>query len=210
MVPGKGTLGLDLGMPNQKGLVNFLKGSPSEVTRERVKKAMVSHISGIKLLLASEHPTDLPLVGNVQQYEALVKTLGPLTSFSVLDMGSTLLPFAQKVLPMCDDIVIVVEGLPNTIQHTRTLIGTLVGMGIKPNRIIAVLNNRVRSDTQEATAAVQEKLGHPISVTVTPAVDLFTQATRMQTAAILCQPNGATARQFSALADLIIQNEVTC
>ena len=82
-------------------------------------------------------------------------------------------------------------------------------MGIKPNHIIAVLNNRVRSDSLETTAAVQEKLGHPVSVTITPAADLFTQATRMQTAAVLCQPNGATARQFTSLADLIIQNEVT-
>ena len=209
MVPGKGTLGLDLGMPNQKGLVNFLKGNSSDVTRERVKKSLISHISGVRLLLASEHPSDLPLVANVPQYEALVKNLAALTSFTVLDMGSSLLPFTQKVLPQCKDVVVVVEGIPNTVQHTKTLISALVGMGIKSNSIIAVLNNRIRSDTQLTTAIVQEKLGHPIAVTVTPAPDLVTQATRMQTAAILCQPEGAMARQIRSLADLIIQNEVT-
>ena len=209
MVPGKGTLGLDLGMPNQKGLVNFLKGNPSDVTRERVKKSLISHISGVRLLLASEHPSDLPLVANVLQYEALVKNLAALTSFTVLDMGISLLPFTQKVLPQCKDVVVVVEGIPNTVQHTKTLISALVGMGIKSNSIIAVLNNRIRSDTQLTTAIVQEKLGHPIAVTVTPAPDLVTQATRMQTAAILCQPEGAMARQIRSLADLIIQNEVT-
>ena len=209
MVPGKGTLGLDLGMPNQKGLVNFLKSNPSDITRERVKQALVSHISGVKLLLASEFPADLPLVANIPQYEALVQNLSLLTSFSVLDMGSSLLPFAQKILPRCGDVVVVVEGVPNTIQHTKALIGALVGMGIKSNRIIAVLNNRVRSDTQLPTGVVQEKLGHPIAVTITPASELLTQATRMQTAAILCQPNGATARQVTTLVDLIIQNEVT-
>jgi pilus assembly protein CpaE len=209
MVPGKGTLGLDLGMPNQKRLVNFLTGNPSDVTRGRVKKSLVSHISGVKLLLASEHPADLSLVANVPQYEVLVRSLAPLASFSVLDMGSTLLPFTQKVLPMCDEVVVAVEGVPNTIHHTKTLISALMGMGIKKDRIIAVLNHRVRSDTQLTTAVVQEKLGHPISVTITPAPDLFTQATRMQTAAVLCQPDGATARQIRSLADLIIQNEVT-
>ena len=209
MVPGKGTLGLDLGMTNQKGLVNFLKGNPSDVTRERVKKSLVSHISGVRLLLASDNPADLSLAANVPQYEALMKNLAPLTSFSVLDMGSSLLPFAQKVLPMCDDVVVIVEGVPNTIQHTRTLISSLVSLGVKLNRIIAILNNRMRSDTQLPTNVVQEKLGHPISVTITPAPDLLTQATRMQTAAVLCQPDGATARQIRSLADLIIQNEVT-
>ncbi|PIV28600.1 MAG: response regulator receiver protein, partial [Anaerolineae bacterium CG03_land_8_20_14_0_80_58_20] len=34
MVPGKGTLGLDLGMNNQKALGQLLSGTPSEVTRE--------------------------------------------------------------------------------------------------------------------------------------------------------------------------------
>jgi MinD-like ATPase involved in chromosome partitioning or flagellar assembly len=124
-------------------------------------------------------------------------------------MGSTLLPFTQKILPLCDDVVVVVEGLPNTVQHTKSLIGTLMETGIKKDRIIVVLNNRVRSDTQMTTVVVQEKLGHPVAVTVTPAPDLFTQATRMQTAAVLCQPHGATARQIASLADLIIQNEVT-
>ena len=209
MVPGKGTLGLDLGMPNQKGLVNFLKGSPSDVTGDRVKKSLVSHISGIKLLLASEQPGDLPLVANVPQYEALIKTLTPLTSFSVLDMGSSLLPFTQKILPMCDDVVVVVEGVPNTVQHTKTLIGALTEMGIKKNHIIAVLNARVRSDTQLTPEVVQQKLGVPITVTVAPAPDLLMQATRMQTAAMLCQPDGAMARQIHQLADQIIQNETT-
>ena len=209
MVPGKGTLGLDLGMPNQKGLVNFLKGNPSEITRDRLKKSLISHISGINLLLASENPADLSLVASVPQYEAVLRQLASFTSFTVLDMGSAMLPFVQKTLPICDEVVVVVEGIPNTIVHTKTLIATLVGMGMKPNRIIAVLNTRVRSDTQLPVGVVQEKLGHPISVTVTPAAELFTQATRMQTAAILCQPDGATARQFRAMADLIIQNEVT-
>ena len=208
MVPGKGTLGLDLGMTNQKGLVNFLKGNPSEITRDRLKKSLISHISGINLLLASENPADLSLVASVPQYEAVLRQLASFTSFTVLDMGSAMLPFVQKTLPICDEVVVVVEGIPNTIVHTKTLIATLVGMGMKPNRIIAVLNTRVRSDTQLPVGVVQEKLGHPISVTVTPAAELFTQATRMQTAAILCQPDGATARQFRAMADLIIQNEV--
>ncbi|MBV6395915.1 MAG: Sensor histidine kinase RcsC [Anaerolineales bacterium] len=209
MTPGKGTLGLDLGLPNQKALVSLLRGNPSEVTRERVKKALISHISGVSLLLASENPADLSLVANVLQYEALVRQLAAFASFSVLDMGSTLLPFVQKTLPLCDEVVVVVEGVPNTIVHTQTLIGALIGMGMKPDRIIAALNLRVRSDTQLPVGVVQEKLGHPISVTVTPAAELFTQATRMQTAAILCQPEGATARQFRLLADLIIQNEAT-
>ncbi|MEW5938281.1 MAG: response regulator [Chloroflexota bacterium] len=207
LIPGKGTLGMDLGMTNQKALVKFLSGSPSEITSDRVKNSLVPHISGIKLLPASDHPSDIHLVNQMAQYTTLVSALSNLARFIVLDLGSGLLPFTQKLLPLCDDFIVVVEGSSNVIQHTKLLIADLLGLGVKKESAIAVLNNRVRSDTQMTTAAVQEKLGHPIPVTMTPAPELLTQATRMQTAAILCQPEGVTAKQMQKLADQIIQNE---
>lgn len=207
LVPGRGTLGLDLGLTNQKALVKFLSAAPSEVTREQVKKALVPHISGIKLLLASDHPSDVHLVNQVVQYEAVLDKLASLVRYAVLDLGSGLPPFAQKLLPQCDDVVIVLEGVPNTILHTKGLIGEMVKLGIKPERIAVALNNRVRSDTQLPSSVVQDKLGYPITVTLTPAPELLTQATRMQTAAILCQPDGVTAKQILKLVDHLIQNE---
>lgn len=207
MVPGKGTLGLDLGLTNQKALVKFLSAPPSEVTRERMKNALVPHISGVKLLLASEHPSDIHLINQVAQYEAIFERLASLARYAVLDLGSGLPPFAQRLLPGCNEVVVALEGVPNTILHTRALIEELIKLGVEKERISVVLNNRVRSDTQLPAAVVQDKLGYPITVTLTPAPELLTQATRMQTAAILCQPDGSTAQQIFKLADHLIENE---
>lgn len=207
MVPGKGTLGLDLGLASQKAIVKFLSGTPSEITRERVKIALIPHISGVKLLLASDHPSDVHLINQVAQYEAIFEKLTSLTRYAVLDLDSGLPPFSQKLLAACNDTVVVLEGVPNTILHTKALIEDLVRQGVKKERISVVLNNRVRSDTQLPATVVQDKLGHPITVTLTPAPELLTQATRMQTAAILCQPDGVTAKQIIKLVDHLIQNE---
>lgn len=207
MVPGKGTLGLDLGLAGQKALVKFLSGAPSEVTRERVKTALIPHISGVKLLLASDHPSDMHLISQVSQYETVFEKLAALTRYVVLDLDSGLPPFTQKLLPECDETVIVLEGIPNTILHTKSLIEDLVKLGIKKESITVVLNNRVRSDTQLPATVVQDKLAHPITVTLTPAPELLTQATRMQTAAILCQPDGVTSKQIMKLVDHLIKNE---
>ncbi|MBI5933117.1 MAG: response regulator [Chloroflexi bacterium] len=207
MIPGRGTLGLDLGVTGQKALVKFLNGTPSDVTRERVKNALVPHISGVKLLLASDSPMDVHLINQVPQYEAIFTRLAGLNRFVTLDFDSGLPPFAQKLLPMCDDVVVVLEGVPNTILHTKSLIESLIKLGIRKDRILAILNNRVRSDTQLPAAVVQDKLGHPITITLTPAPELLTQATRMQTAAILCQPDGVTAKQILKLVDHIMMNE---
>jgi MinD-like ATPase involved in chromosome partitioning or flagellar assembly len=208
MVPGRGTLGMDLGLANQKALVKLLSGTPSEITRDRVKTALIPHISGVKLLLASEHPSDVHLISQVAQYEALFEKLSFLARYVVLDLDSGLPPFALKLLPSCKDIVIVLEGVQNSILQTKTLIEELNKTGIKKERISIVLNHRIRSDTQVPTSVVEEKLlGHPITVTITPAPELLTQAVRMQTAAILCQPDGIIARQILKLADHLIQNE---
>jgi pilus assembly protein CpaE len=207
MVPGKGTLGLDLGLTSQKALVKFLSGTPSEVTRERMKNALVPHISGVKLLLASEHPSDIHLISQVAQYEAILDKMASLSRYTVLDLDSGLPPFSQKLLPTCNDVVIVMEGSTNTALHTKSLIEELIKLGVKQERITVVLNNRVRSDMQLPAATVQDKLGYPITVTLTPAPELLTQASRMQTAAILCQPDSVTAKQILKLADHLIQNE---
>lgn len=207
MVPGKGTLGLDLGMTGQKALTKFLSGTPSEITREQVKDALTPHISGIKVLLASEHPSDMHLTSQIAQYEALLDKLAALSRYVVLDLGSGLPPFVQKLLPKCNDIIVVLEGAPNTILHTKALISDLEKLGIGRERISAILNNRIRSDTRLPQSVVQDKLEHPITVTLTPAPELMGQATRMQTAAILCQPEGVTAQQILKLADRLIENE---
>ena len=96
LTPGQGTLGMDLGAPNQKGLTELLQGSVVEVTREKVQASLVPHNSGLKLFLASENPRDVTLTSQVQNYEALVSRLSTLARFVVLDLGTGLPTFVQK------------------------------------------------------------------------------------------------------------------
>ena len=51
------------------------------------------------------------------------------------------------------------------------------------------------------------QLEHEILSTLTPAPELFVQATRMQTPAILCQPDSLTARQITKLVDFVTERE---
>ena len=52
-----------------------------------------------------------------------------------------------------------------------------------------------------------ELLDHEILSTLTPAPELFVQATRMQTPAILCQPDSLTARQITKLVEFVTERE---
>ena len=208
MLPGQGALSLDVGVTSTKGLVDLLSLTKlSEITRESVREALVPHGSGLKLLLASDRPRDMHLINQIANYETLVKRLAGLARFVVLDLGLGLQPFAEKILPMCDELMIILEGVPNTIIHTKALIDDIADLGIPKKNIKVVLNNRVRSDTQLPSSQVQAKLEHEIISTLTPAPELFVQATRVQTPAILCQPDSLTARQITKLVDFVTERE---
>jgi CheY-like chemotaxis protein/MinD-like ATPase involved in chromosome partitioning or flagellar assembly len=207
LTPGQGTIGTDFGYQNQKGLTELLKGTMVEITREKVESSLSPHNSGLKLLLASENPRDVTLTSQVQNYEALVVRLSTLARFVILDLGNGLPAFVQKLLPMCNERFIVVEGVPGTIQHTKLLIDEIVDLKIDRKGISVVLNNRMRTESQMQLAQVQEKLGHSIAATLTPAPEAFLQATRLQTPAVICQPTNMTSQQFLKIADIVLERE---
>jgi pilus assembly protein CpaE len=208
MLPGQGTLALDIGVTSPKGLVDLLSlNKLSELTRDQVREALVQHGSGLKLLLASDRPRDMHLINQVANYETLVRRLATLARFVVLDLGVGIQPFAEKLIPLCDELFIILEGVPNTIIHTKALIDDISALGFTKKNIKVVLNNRIRSDTQLPSSQVQAKLEHDILSTLTPAPELFVQATRVQTPAILCQPDSLTARQITKLVDFVTERE---
>jgi len=143
----------------------------------------------------------------VKNYEALVPRLAALARFVVLDFGNGLPAFVQSLLPMCNECIVVVEGVSSTIQHTKFLIEDIVALKVDPRNVNVVLNNRMRSESQMQLSQVQEKLGHSIAATLTPAPEAFVQAARLQTPAVICQPTNMTSQQFLKLADTIIERE---
>jgi pilus assembly protein CpaE len=208
MLPGQGTMGLEMGITASKGLVDLLSiNNIVEFSKDKVRESLTPHGSGVKFLLASDRPRDMHLISQVVNYETTLSTLTGLARFVVLDLGVGIQPFAQKILPLCDEVLIILEGAPNTIIHTKALIDDITSMGVNKKNVNVVLNNRIRSDTQLPSSQVQTKLDHEIISTLTPAPELFVQATRMQTPAILCQPDSLTARQINKLVDFITEHE---
>lgn len=207
LTPGQGSLALDLGIANENGLSELLGKPPAEITRNNIIEQLTPLDAGFKVLAASNHPRDFHLINQVSQYENLVARIATLGRFIVLDLGMGLPPFVQRLLPLINELIVVVEGVPNTIAHSRALIEDLTEFGKDKNHIAAVLNNRVRLESQIPWSEVQEQLGHSIAATLTPAPELFAQASRLKTPAVLCQPDSLTAQQLDKLVERITEHE---
>jgi DNA-binding response OmpR family regulator len=208
MVPGRGTLALDLGINDPRKLSELLSKNPTQINKEAVRDSLETHASGLRVLAASYHPRDCKLQENAAQYEMIVNRLAKMCRYLVLDLGAGLSPAALKILPLCHEQIVVIEGLPNPIQHSRALIDDMVESGIERRNILTVLNNRVRSEMQMPWNMVQEQLGHSIAVTFTPAPELHFHAARTKTVGILSQADSLTAQQFIKLATLITDREL--
>jgi pilus assembly protein CpaE len=202
--PGRGTLGMELGTPNPRALSELLTAEPELITPERVGAALVPHGSGVKLLLASENPREVALSAMSEQHEAVFKALRALASFLVIDLGSALPAWAGKILLACQERIVVTEAVPNTIAHTRILLDEIAALGIPPTAITVVLNNRVRFETPLPWAEAQQTLGHPISVTLSPAPELMAAGARRQLPGVLAMPDNVTSHQIQGLADKIL------
>ncbi|MCC6260304.1 MAG: response regulator [Anaerolineales bacterium] len=207
LTPGQGTVALDLGLPPQTALNEILEGSVAEVTLEKVKSALVTRNSALKLLLASDKPKDISLAANVRQYEALVTKLSGLARFVILDLGSGLPEFVQSVLPLCSETILILEGLANPIQHTKMLIEDLADLKLERKALHVIVNNRVRNEGQLNVNQVKDKLGHSVASVLTPAPELFAQALKSQTLAVVSQPASVTAQQFHKIAEALIERE---
>lgn len=202
MVPGNGSLGLELGFEDRSGLSRLLRLPPQEITRQKVFESLVRHPSGLKFLLASERPSEKILIAKIDQFAAIVARLSTLAHFVLLDLGNDLLPFVQKILPLCHHLLLVTEPSPNAVIQTRALIDDLRGLGVKEETIKIVLNNRVRSETILPAVEVQNRLSFPLAATITPAPELFHLASRTRNLAYFAQPESLTVRQIAKLASI--------
>ena len=203
--PGQGSIGLELGYQKAEGLNRLLERKPNEITIKEIEDQLVLHSSGVRLLLSSHHPSDSKYASSIAQFEAITRNLPFLAKHVILDLGPSFTPMVEKVIPHCNEIIILVEPVPFSVYQTRLLIDDLTSGGVGEGKITAVLVNRFRSGVQLAWSQVQEQLKHNISVIFTPAPELTYQASVNGVPVFLQQPESLTAQQFQKLAEKVIQ-----
>jgi DNA-binding response OmpR family regulator len=197
--PGHGTLCFDLNLSKTSGLTELLNTPPADLKRSLVAEKLIRHSSGIDILAASPQPKDAALLNNIQQFEIILNRLQFMTRFVVVDLGNGLDLLNQKLVPMFSELLVIVEPIETSIQHSRALLDDLVSLGLDKSRLHMAINYRLRSDTQLSAPQVQERIKFPIDITFTPAPELLQQAARMQTMACLVHEDGLTTQQYNSL-----------
>jgi pilus assembly protein CpaE len=203
--PGRGDISVYLGLSKQEGLNQILKKAPGDIHRQIVESALVSHKSGLKLLLGSYKPSDVALDSAAEQMALTVRELARIAPFVVLDLGVGLGPGALRVLKQCTRVIIVAESDPHSMPLTKALIDDVKDQGVAKEKLIIVLVNRVRTDMAMSAPDVQKQLGTVVDAVFTPAPELAFQAARAGQPMISIDAQSFTAQQAKKVAALVTE-----
>jgi CheY-like chemotaxis protein/MinD-like ATPase involved in chromosome partitioning or flagellar assembly len=206
MRPGQATWSIELGNNHCEGLNNLLRMRAADISPVTVENELVRLPYGIRLLMASSRAKDVELMTATEQLEAVVDSLPQLAKLVLLDIGTNYILGLDMLLNHCNELFIVTEPYPASVQRTRILIDELGTKGFGRSKLMTVISiNRTRADVQLSMVQMQDILGVPIAQVIPPAPEIAFQAANRNIPLIQVQIGGVISQQIGNLAERLIQ-----
>jgi CheY-like chemotaxis protein len=174
--PSQGTWSIELGNSLCDGLSNLLRMRASDISAVTVENELARMAYGVRLLMASSRAKDAELMNATEQLEAVVDSLPQLAKLVLLDIGSSYVPALDMLLNHCNELMLVTEPFPASVQRTRNLIDELAPKGFGRSKIMTIVSiNRIRADVQLSMVQMQEILGMPVSQVIPQLLSLLSR-----------------------------------
>jgi len=200
--PGQGTWAGEMNFANATGLTGLLSLQADQINENTVSNELIKTTYGIRLLFASTEINEFSLACNgIRQLEAVVKTLVNMAQFIILDIGTPFMPGFESVLSYCDEVNVVSEPQPFSLQRTNKLINDIYEHNLENlKRVNVIIVNRVRADLQLTAVQIQEMLNRPIHLIVPTVPEASFHAAMRNVPLCILQPDGIYAQQVAQLA----------
>ncbi len=172
------------------------------LTDEVIEENLIRTTFGPRLLLSSSKAEKLDFNALLPQIETLTQKLSKISQLTILDIGTPYNPFAQVLLKQCQEVILVTESQPISIQKTKLLIDELEKTGFGKSKLLnVVILNRVRADIQFTQPQIQEKLGINPLLVIPPAPEQSYQAANHFQPLIKIQAESLITQQIYRLAE---------
>lgn len=172
-----GSVGLTLGLEEERSLVSLAALDPAQITPQAVEECLLSRPRlGFRTLLGSPDPARARLV-SPNTVEAAFNSLRRLTDYALVDVGGALSRISMPVLQMSDRIVIVLAFSRAALHLTKVSIDFLIGEGIAPQKLLLVLNRPGVSVSEDLNRSdIEDYLDRPLAFAVPYEGNRFTEA----------------------------------
>jgi DNA-binding response OmpR family regulator len=199
--PGQGSMGLALAQGRSSGMTNLLARNPAEINARAVESELVTHSSGIKLLLSSVRPKEAQLQVNPDAAALILKQLRTLARIIVVDLGVGITRTNARLVKDVDQLAIVVEPYRVGLNMAREMLKELEGLALTHGRTNMILLNRAQSTLQVPWQEAEQILNHEMLAIISPAPELAFQASEAGFPMVLFQPTSIVANQMNKLAE---------
>ncbi|HMM28039.1 MAG: response regulator [Chloroflexota bacterium] len=201
---GQSTLGLALGAARSTGMANLLSRPASELTARSVENELIHHSSGLRLLLSSARPKETQMTVSPESAAAVVRQLGSLARYALLDLGAGLSRVTVRLLQELDHLVITVEPNRVALALARALLEEIEQLAFPRSQVLVVLINRTQSSLQIPWQEAEQMLNHEMTAIISPMPELVFQADEANVPLILYQPSAIVAAQYTKLAEALV------
>ena len=173
-----------------------------DLTPELVEEVMLTHPSGVRVLLPPTAFEEAEKVGS-SLVARVVEILKQRHKFVIVDVGAHLDSSALAVLDSSFRIVMVTTPEVPALHNLRRMLQLTEDLGY-PREKVVILGNRFSAGWGIQTTHIAETLGYPVSVTLPSDGRLVTQAANRGIPFVIDAPRSAPARAVSELAELIL------
>jgi DNA-binding response OmpR family regulator len=206
--PSQGTWALEMGFPNPEGLNNLLRAKPNELSVQRVQEQLTPTTRGIKLLMASYKPKDAELISSGLAFTEIVQRLSQIGSTVLLDIGTGFFPNIEKIASLCDEIILLIEPNPLSVNRSRLLLDMLMELSFGKSKFLTIVQcNRVGAAIQMTNPQMVDVLKQPIIHMIPPVPEQAFNAFSKSIPLIELQPNSLHNQQYEKLIDSIIEHK---
>lgn len=198
---GAGSLGLMLGISGKASIADIVTRHPNDINPTLIENALVSHSSGIKLLLSSINPREMRQHYTVDSVFALLNHLRNLASPVILDLGAGYSNLVNRIKDELDEMILLVEPSHIGVSMAQAMLPEL-----DDSKLEIVVANRYKADSgQILWQNVESALEREIRAIISAAPEAVHQAVEAGKPLINYDPSSAISGQIVKLADIISQ-----
>jgi len=201
--PSGATLPLHLGLRSRGGLQNLLERPVASLSGEAIQAQMDQHSSG--LLVLGGLPTPAGLLPPIQPTyaEAIVRHLGALADYLLVDLGACLDEVNRAILRLVDHVLLLVEPDRLALTLAQGMLAGLEQLDVGRHRIGVVISRRAPAAITLTKPMVENFLQRDVLGIVPPAPELAYRAADQGTPMVALQGGGVFFDQIQRLAESI-------
>lgn len=198
---GAASTSLSMGLRYEGGLPRLLAKPAETIDARMIDAELQEHHSGVMVLAGQVEPEGVALDISPTHAHTVIQYLAAISDYLLLDLGVGLGDANRAVLPICDQVVVVIEPQRVALVLARALFDEMsVSISLAPHRIMPVQVTRTMSATNFTRTTVEGLLDRDLADVIPPAPELAFRAADEGVPMVLLQPTGLVAQQCQAIA----------